>query len=152
MVVRAPQPFDPLSGATMLLYAFAARNLSVRHIAKKHVLKGVLRVPSDHRSPLATNEILPLQRSEELVGVGDRHVHGRSNTTGPEDLAVNGSLVKQSLLVPRKRIEPRGDHALDRLRQVSRCPAVSWAGARRAAIALSSFLRCPSGTPSSRKS
>ena len=63
VVVRAPEAFDPFTGATVLLRACAAWDLAVGDVAEQHVLKGVLRVPGDRGSSLPPNEVLPLERA-----------------------------------------------------------------------------------------
>ena len=63
LVVRAPEAFDPFTGATMLLRACAPWNLAVSDVTQQHVLKGVLRVPGDRGSSLPPNEVLPLERA-----------------------------------------------------------------------------------------
>src|SRR5436190_15822320 len=98
MVVRASEPFDPLTGAPMLLGACAPRNLAVRDIAQQHVLKGVLRIPRDHGSPLPPDEVLPLECTQQAFHLGSGQATRRRDAAEPEDLPLHSGFSEQLLL------------------------------------------------------
>jgi hypothetical protein len=117
VILWPPEPFDPLAGAPMLLRPCASRNLPVRDVAEQHVLEGVLGVAGDGRSPLAPNEILPLQRAQYMLCIDSGQTARCRDAAKPEDLPLHRSLLQQLLLGPRQRVQPGCDHALHRFRQ-----------------------------------
>ena len=100
----------------MLLGPRRPRNLSVCDVPDEQVQEGVLTLALDRRPSLATEEVLARERVQALLDRGPiTTVHLRDGSR-PEDLAEDGGILEQRLLLRLEAVEPGGDDALDGLR------------------------------------
>jgi hypothetical protein len=104
VVLRAPEIFDPFTRTAVLLRPSAARDLAIRDVAEEHVLERVLRVVGDCRAPLATDEVLALQRPQQPFCIGGVGAHRGRDAAEPEHLPVDSSLVQQLFLGARQPV------------------------------------------------
>jgi len=116
MVGGPSQRLDPLRDGFVLLSPFGARDLPVGHLTDEQVPEGVLRLVADRRPRRALDEAFPLEDMELLFGACAGPP--TDDTAEPEDLAEDGRILEQSLLVGRQEIQSCRDDSLDRFRQV----------------------------------
>ena len=100
----------------MAVDAACTRNLPVRHVADEHVPERVLLLASDRRAALAPNELLPLQRVQRVLCLSAFELPDRAHRAEPEDLAEDRRVLQELLLGHGQPVEPRGDDALNVLR------------------------------------
>src|SRR5213082_1102294 len=85
VVLGTPESLDPFRRPPMLVRSTAARDLAVGDVAKKDVLKGVLRVARDRGTAFPAYEVLPLQRAEQRLCAGGVDAGRDSDPADPED-------------------------------------------------------------------
>src|SRR5919198_468643 len=95
MVCRPPQGFNPLRGGLMLRHTFRPWDLAVRHFTHEQVSERVLRLVAHRRPRRALDEPFPLEDVELLLGSATRPPE--ANTSEPEDLPEDGSILEESL-------------------------------------------------------
>src|SRR4029453_920616 len=71
----------------------------------------------DRGFPLAAHDLLSLQRVHQLLRVRTITVADPFQRAEPEDLANDGGVLEQELLLDRKRVESGGDDPLHGLRK-----------------------------------
>ena len=120
MVVGSAQRFDPRGRALVLFRATCTRDLPVRDVAHQHVAERVFALVLHRRSPRSLHELLPLQSVQTLIRRRRVDPINRNDRSLPEDLAEDGPVLQHALLCGRQSIQPRGDHALNGLRQRQR--------------------------------
>ena len=109
----------------MLLRPRRARDLRVRDVTDEQVAEDVLALLSDGRAPLPAHELLPLEPVQEQLGFAPVPVADPLERAEPEDLADDGRVLEQELLLDRKRIEARGDDSLHRLGEPEAAPVLA---------------------------
>ena len=97
MVLGTAERLDPLGDAPVLRGALGARDLPVRDVADERVRERELALALDRRAPLAADEALALERVERR----GRCVRVASERARPEDLADDGRVLQERLLVGR---------------------------------------------------
>ena len=78
----------------------------------------VLVLARDRRAPRSLDELLALEPEEEIVGLRASRAVERRERAEPEDLADDGRVLEQPLLVLGERVEARGDDSLDGVGQL----------------------------------
>src|SRR6186713_970518 len=68
MIVRPAELLDPLAGEPVLLGSAGTRNLAIGDISNEQVPEGVLALARHRGPPLATDELLPLEAVQGLLG------------------------------------------------------------------------------------
>jgi hypothetical protein len=117
VILGTPEQLDPLGRPLVFLRPRRPRDLRVRDVPDEQVAEDVLVLVSDGRPPFAADELLPLEPVQELLGLASLAVSDSLERPEPEDLADDGRVLKQQLLLDRERIEAGGDDPLHGLRQ-----------------------------------
>jgi hypothetical protein len=76
----------------------------------------VLRLTGNRRTPLVSDELLAPERMQPLLDQIARLASDHCDRAEPEDLADDGRVLQQGLLLRRKRVQARRDDSLHRLR------------------------------------
>ncbi len=87
----------------MLDLARSARDLAVGDVANEHVAEGVLGLARDGGAPLAADELLALERVQALLDCPALAPAERRERAEPEDLADDGGVLEQLLLLGREQ-------------------------------------------------
>ncbi len=108
---------EPVRSRLVLGSSRSARDLPVGDVADERMPEQVFGLALDRRQPGGAEELLAGQLVKALADlVRAPSAHGLEGAC-PEDLADDGSVLEQRFTVGGQRVEPRGDDALDRVRQ-----------------------------------
>ena len=116
VLLLAAQRGHPVGHCPVLLGPRCPRDLAVGDVADEQVQEGVLALALDRRPPLAADELLACERVQALLDccpIATVHLRDRAR---PEDLAEDGGILEQCLLLRLEAVEPGSDDALDCLR------------------------------------
>ena len=111
------QRLEPLGGEAVAFGTGRTWDLAVRDVAHQQVEERVLRLTRDRRVPLAADELLAAEGVQPFLDDRARQLRDRDQCALPDDLAEDGRVLQELLLLLRQGVEPRGDHPLDRLGQ-----------------------------------
>ena len=112
------ETLDPSRGAQVQVGPFGARNLCIGDVPHQHVDEGVLGIAFDRRPPFSAHKAHPGQRVQARFELAAWRRVQRFDGAEPEGASEHGGVLQQRLVGRVEPVEPRRDHALDRVRDL----------------------------------
>ena len=118
LLLGASERLDPRRRSLMLVRSRRTRDLAVGDIADEHVAERVLALARDRGACETLDELLALERVQQLLGLPACDAVDGFDRAEPEHLADDGRVLEQPLLLLGEGVEPGGDDSLHRLGQL----------------------------------